>query len=686
MKVTGSHGSANRPSLWFYLSGLAVAFCGLMAARLVIQDERFTTMMMALVLMGFAFSFIARLQGWFELTTGLFIRWLFAGLIVYALFNFWTQGWVLPFDVESTYGGTAIAFLSWLVVFTSFMLASDEHVLFIAVPVVALLGVTAPALSSHQSFWLSTLFLGNTAFLLSYENYRRMYHTAKPEVRFLRAHVVVALSCGVLAALTGVIVGMPLRDTSLRLSGAPLPPGLSAAADSGQSAGSFNRPAILVGSGPVSLSDQAVLEVKASEPLYWRGSVYTRYTGRGWANPRFGFYARDLFDATLPFAEFPERRDGLYSLQVPPVSPRPTRYREVTQRFKLVSGASNIVYGAAQPVEVRFPNLSVRVDATGSLVTYYGYRVGTEYEVVSHVPEATPEDLRRAPPAAPTIVSMVYFEVSPEPSQRLVNLVRKLTADHDNNYDKVLALKNYIESTCDYNLNAPAVPMGRDAVEFFLFDSRQGYCDLFSSALAVLARYAGIPARVATGFLSGDRQPDGTFIVREKHRHQWTEVYFPGYGWIAFDPTEGARDVSSGNNRDRKNRNLWQMLTQRFGHLPTALAVAALSLLLFAVVNELRGRRSSGYAVSRLVRSYLHAVRMLEKAGIARKAWMTPSEYAALVQSSLPELAEPIWALTRLLERSEYGHGVGDAEVVQAERHLHEIRAGLKKRYRLWHR
>ncbi len=686
MIATPSPRASDRPSIWFYLSGLAVAYSGLIAARLVIQDERFTNMMMALVLMGFAFSFTARLLGWFELTTGLFVRWLFAGLIVYALFNFWTQGWVLPFDVETTYGGTAIAFLSWLVVFTSFMLASDEHVLFIAVPVVALLGVTAPALSSYHAFWLSTVFLGNTAFLLAYENYRRTYHTMKPDARFLRTHVAVALVCGVLAALTGIIVGMPLRDTTLRLSGTPLPASVSSAMDNGQSGGSFNRPAITVGSGPVSLSDQPVLEVQASEPLYWRGTVYVRYTGRGWANPRFGFYARDLFDATMPFAEMPQQRDGLYTLKVPPVSPQPARYREVKQRFRLVSGASNIVYAAPQPVEIRFPNLGVRVDATGSLISYYPYRVGAEYEVTSRVPEATPEELRRAPAPTPSTVSMVYFEVSPEPSQRLVELVRKLTARYDNNYDKVMALKNYIESTCTYNLNAPAVPYGRDAVDFFLFESREGYCDLFSSALAVLARYAGIPARVATGFLSGDRQPDGTFIVREKHRHQWTEIYFPGHGWIIFDPTEGARDVTSGNNRDGKARNIWQVLTRRFGHLPAVLLLGAIGLLLFAVANELRGRRSQAQMVSQVVRRYLRAVRMLEKYGLKRPGWMTPSEYAALVQRSLPELAEPIWALTRLLERSEYGHGVGEAEVAQADRYLHQIRAGLRKRYRWWRR
>lgn len=685
MNTSGATPSSAQPSVWMYLSGLAVAFCGLLAARIVIEDQRFTNTMMVLVLLGFAFSFVARRMGWFEQSPGLFIRWLFAGLIVYALLNFWMQGWVLPFDVETTYGGTAIAFLCWLVVFASFMLASDEHVLFIAVPVVALLGVAAPALSAQQVFWLFTAFLGNTAFLLAHENTRRLYGAAKPDALFMRGQVAVALVCGLMAALTGIVVSWPLRDATLRLSGNSLPPGVASAFSGNNASSSFTQPSILVGSGPVSLSEQPVLEVQSSEPLYWRGSVYIRYIGRGWVNPRYGFFSRNLFNPGTPFQTMPERRDGLYTLEVPPVSPEPSRYREVKQRVKLLHGAANIIYAAAQPVLVRFPNLAVYVDATGCLQTFYSFRSGAEYEVVSHVPDATPHELRQAPPATPADVGGIYFELPTTPSPRLQKLAQELTARYNNNYDKVMALKTYIESTCDYNLNAAAVPIGRDAVEFFLFDSREGYCDLFSTALAVLARYAGIPSRVATGFITGDPQPDGKFILREKHRHQWTEIYFPGYGWVTFDATEGARDVSGSTRQKEGIRNLWQMLTRRYGYLPWILAIAAVSLLLFAVANELFGRfASTRVPSSRIVHCYLRAVHLLQKAGVARSDWMTPSEYAARVQKSLPEVAEPTWALTRLLERSEYGRGIGEAETAQAQRRLQEIRCLLKRRYRWW--
>jgi hypothetical protein len=273
----------------------------------------------------------------------------------------------------------------------------------------------------------------------------------------------------------------------------------------------------------------------------------------------------------------------------------------------------------------------------------------------------------------------LYFDVPPNP--RLQNLVRDLTAGLTNNYDKVMALKAYIESNCTYNLNPPAVPMGRDAVDFFLFDSREGYCDLFSSALAVLVRYAGIPSRVATGFITGDQQPDGKYIAKEKHRHQWTEIYFPGWGWIAFDATEGAREVTE--DRRRQGGSLsWQALVQRYGYLPWALLLGAIGLLLFAVVNEVLARRSGVSSASRIVRAYLRAVQLLQRAGVPRAEWMTPSEYAERVQKALPDAAVPVWGLTRLLERSEYGKGIDEAEVCEAERYLQQIRAVLKRQNR----
>jgi transglutaminase-like putative cysteine protease len=83
----------------------------------------------------------------------------------------------------------------------------------------------------------------------------------------------------------------------------------------------------------------------------------------------------------------------------------------------------------------------------------------------------------------------------------------------------------------------------------FLFEAKQGYCVEFATALAVLCLYADIPARVASGFILQERDPEtGEFIVREAHRHLWTEVYFEGVGWVAFDATRNAPVIEGGAN------------------------------------------------------------------------------------------------------------------------------------------
>src|ERR1700719_4531408 len=92
---------------------------------------------------------------------------------------------------------------------------------------------------------------------------------------------------------------------------------------------------------------------------------------------------------------------------------------------------------------------------------------------------------------------------------------------------------NFTSST-----HVAALPPDQDWVDYFLFDSKQGYCDYFATAMVVLLRAEGVPARVASGFAPGDFDPaTGVSIVRENHAHTWVEAYFPSYGWVTFEPS-----------------------------------------------------------------------------------------------------------------------------------------------------
>ena len=92
-----------------------------------------------------------------------------------------------------------------------------------------------------------------------------------------------------------------------------------------------------------------------------------------------------------------------------------------------------------------------------------------------------------------------------------------------------------------YSLTVDPPPYDADGVDFFLFEQRRGYSEYFASAMAVLLRSVGVPARVAAGYTTGDpTEVENVYVVADSHSHGWVEVYFPGYGWIPFEPTPGA--------------------------------------------------------------------------------------------------------------------------------------------------
>lgn len=123
-------------------------------------------------------------------------------------------------------------------------------------------------------------------------------------------------------------------------------------------------------------------------------------------------------------------------------------------------------------------------------------------------------------------------------SERVRKLAGEITAGINAPYDKAIALRDYLRSHYPYELYADPVPEGREATDYFLFELKRGHCEYFASALAVLARCAGLPSRVATGFSPGNYNVlTDTFDVYEYHAHAWTQIYIDDYGWLTFDAT-----------------------------------------------------------------------------------------------------------------------------------------------------
>ena len=248
--------------------------------------------------------------------------------------------------------------------------------------------------------------------------------------------------------------------------------------------------------------------------LHWRGRSYDFFDGVAWDRspglprtaPTTGFYA----------TRWPGRR--------------------MVARIYAAALDIPVLFGIQPVLDVQ-PHSAIRAmqDNVGDL-WYFGSATPT-YDVISAIEPPTPEQLRKAD-GAPLRGARAYLQLPPL-SARIKRLADSLTANAPTEYDKVVAIQNWLR-TFRYTLELPAT--AREAtLEYFLFRRRAGHCEYFSTAMAVLLREVGIPARNVNGFLGGDWNDFGQFLtVTQNQAHSWTEVFFPGYGWVTFDGTPAA--------------------------------------------------------------------------------------------------------------------------------------------------
>lgn len=281
--------------------------------------------------------------------------------------------------------------------------------------------------------------------------------------------------------------------------------------------------------GAFHLADNPVLRIASPRPELWRAVVYDTYTGSGWtvSPPRQLSLAPNV-DLRTPVAR--ERA-------------------ALVQQVSVLAARGGYLIGASDPIKFDRPSTVQAYDAGAavdllSAESKAALTPGTSYAVTSEVSTATPEQLRSAGTEYPIAIATHYLPLPSIPF-RVRRLARQVTYRQPDPYGKALAVETYLRRLT-YSEDVPAPPPSRDGVDYFLFQSRAGYCDYFASAMAVMLRSVGVPARVASGYASGTPQADGSYLVRDQSAHSWTEVYFPGYGWIPFDPTPGWTDPPRG--------------------------------------------------------------------------------------------------------------------------------------------
>jgi hypothetical protein len=458
-----------------------------------------------------------------------------------------------------------------------------------------------------------------------------------------------------------------------------------------------------------------------AEGIHWRGLALTDFDGRRWFTPQHD-----------PMIISPNS-EGEYHLLAAPLRSGEFDFLRYTVLMEPIASDAIFTAPRLEKIRGRFTNSTDRpndrrrsgylmIDKTGSIFNPFHNDTKVRYEATSLLPIVPPAELRAASAPYPDIIRALYLQL-PLLDPRIPKLAQQIASGSNNNYDKAANIERYLKTRLGYTLDLTGPPTA-DPLPYFLFVRRAGHCEYFASAMTVMLRSLGIPARYATGFLPGQfNDVGGDYIVRASDAHAWVEAYFPGYGWITFDPTPSAEEKPSSLlsrlalywdwfqfawsewiiNYDfthqitlaqnlQKSSHDWSERTRQYYQRQQQEAMRLLLKLdrrieaspyflptvlvcLVALLVYLRGRSLIAYALARLAMrarsggslsaslaslEYREMLRLLEKRGWKKAASQTPLEFVAAIPS--PDLSAPIAQLTEIYQSARFGHHPARAE------------------------
>jgi protein-glutamine gamma-glutamyltransferase len=262
--------------------------------------------------------------------------------------------------------------------------------------------------------------------------------------------------------------------------------------------------------------------------LKWRGVYLNSFDGKSWSGFRAQHAAPLL--ATGDFVVAPPDAAWLT-----PAAAAPGRDR-IHYHVLMEPIGTSVFFLAPRPLELRGNYRVVGMDGSGAVFDLDPDRPVARYEAWSDITPPAAAELRLASSPYPPEVGAIYLQV-PELDPRIAALARQITANLHNNYDRAAAVESYLRTHFGYTLQLPrSVP--DDPLANFLFERKQGHCEYFASAMAIMLRDIGIASRLVNGFRTGEfNDLTSQYVIRASDAHSWVEAYFPGYGWVSFDPT-----------------------------------------------------------------------------------------------------------------------------------------------------
>jgi len=274
---------------------------------------------------------------------------------------------------------------------------------------------------------------------------------------------------------------------------------------------------------------ELIFRVKSPVKLYWVAQIYDIYDGKKWTFSASGkkHSSRKIFDLNAKITHYEVKTKFIIEKWLSPklyFAYRPTDFcvfKDDTRRYNYRMSPFNAVL-----TEKQYPPLPCIYNVT--TVLYIPSldekkRINSKFEDF-WIDTLKPSHYMRLPRA--------------KISRRTKRLVKRLIAHVEDPYKKALVLRDYLRNNFKYKQYSRPVPKNRETVDYFLFNLREGHCEYYASALTVMARLAGLPARVATGFSPGNYNAlNKYFEVHAYHAHAWTQIFIPGMGWLTMDAT-----------------------------------------------------------------------------------------------------------------------------------------------------
>jgi len=315
------------------------------------------------------------------------------------------------------------------------------------------------------------------------------------------------------------------------------------------------------------LSDAVRFKVQAPElgtdqeppRYYWRGRTYDYFTKGQWYTTGTTRSNFSPIESSVPVVDA--------------VKGNKTRFI-----FTLGTSPTSLLYSPSQPIWFSRPGsyLATPSNDIFSWSVSPTMQPGETYQVDAMINNPHVEELRGAGTDYPQWVTEKYLQMPENFSPRIQELAREVTANAETPYDKAVAVTRYLRANLEYSAIISEPPGRADPLEWVLFNSKKAYCVYYSTAEIMMLRSVGIPARMAVGFAQGNLSRTTstgatedilytTYTVIKKNAHAWPEVFFPGIGWVEFEPTGNQTQLDrpflpqerdESNNNSILNRNL----------------------------------------------------------------------------------------------------------------------------------